>query len=46
MFGPNGIDLCRIIEEELGFLQQEQEGKKIDRPRLEINEMLPEEAVR
>ncbi|XP_026743673.1 uncharacterized protein LOC113505253 [Trichoplusia ni] len=46
MFGPNGIDLCRIIEEELGFLQQEQEGKKIDRPRLEINEMLPEEAAK
>ncbi|CAH1640461.1 unnamed protein product [Spodoptera littoralis] len=44
MFGPNGIDLCRIIEEELKFLDREAEGDVVERPKLEIHEMLPEEA--
>lgn len=45
MFGPNGIDLCRIIEEELKFMEKESQGIVLDRPKLEIHEMLPEEAV-
>ncbi|CAD0202964.1 unnamed protein product [Chrysodeixis includens] len=46
MFGPNAIDLCRIIEEELGYLKQEEEGIMVERPRLEIDQMLPEEATK
>ncbi|KAJ8718122.1 hypothetical protein PYW07_006052 [Mythimna separata] len=46
MFGPNGLDLCRIIEEELNKSAAEEEGMKVDRMRLEISDMLPEEALR
>ncbi|KAF9820467.1 hypothetical protein SFRURICE_009886 [Spodoptera frugiperda] len=46
MFGPNGIDLCRIIEEELKFMEKESQGIVLDRPKLEIHEMLPEEAAK
>uniref|UniRef100_A0A2A4K459 DUF4746 domain-containing protein n=1 Tax=Heliothis virescens TaxID=7102 RepID=A0A2A4K459_HELVI len=46
MFGPNGIDLCRIIEEELKILDKEAEGITVERPRLEVHEMLPEEAAK
>ncbi|XP_059059590.1 uncharacterized protein LOC131852870 [Achroia grisella] len=43
MFGANGIELCRIIEEELGLMHRETETG-IERPKLNIDEMLPEEA--
>ncbi|XP_049700746.1 uncharacterized protein LOC110380930 isoform X1 [Helicoverpa armigera] len=46
MFGPNGIDLCRIIEEELKIMDREAEGIIVERPRLEVHEMLPEEAAK
>ncbi|XP_053624369.1 uncharacterized protein LOC128683125 isoform X2 [Plodia interpunctella] len=43
MFGANGIELCRIIEEELGSVKREIDTG-IERPKLAINQMLPEEA--
>ncbi|KAM3959248.1 uncharacterized protein ACR2FA_006674 [Aphomia sociella] len=43
MFGANGIELCRIIEEELGLMQKEIDTG-VERPKLEIQDMLPEEA--
>ncbi|KAH9641509.1 hypothetical protein HF086_017845 [Spodoptera exigua] len=46
MYGPNGIDLCRIIEEELMVLEKEAQGIVLERPTYEINEMLPEEAAK
>lgn len=44
MFGANGIELCRIIEEELGFMDKEI-TTGIERPKQDIQEPLPEEAV-
>ncbi|KAJ8717478.1 hypothetical protein PYW08_005877 [Mythimna loreyi] len=46
MFGPNGIDLCRIMEEELKKCADEAAGVHVERMRLEISDMLPEEALR
>ncbi|XP_052755972.1 uncharacterized protein LOC113521793 [Galleria mellonella] len=43
MFGANGIELCRIIEEELGLMQRETETG-IERAKFDIHHMLPEEA--
>ncbi|KAL4702807.1 hypothetical protein ACJJTC_010648 [Scirpophaga incertulas] len=45
MFGTNGIELCRIIEEELVLMQREFDTG-VERPKQEINEVLPEEAAR
>ncbi|CAH2098683.1 unnamed protein product [Euphydryas editha] len=45
MFGANGLELCRIIEEEMGQLQREIDTG-IERPKQEINELLPEEAAK
>ncbi|XP_060809856.1 golgin subfamily A member 6-like protein 6 isoform X2 [Amyelois transitella] len=45
MFGANGIELCRIIEEELGYVKKETETG-VERPKRDIQEMLPEEAVK
>ncbi|CAH0682456.1 unnamed protein product [Chilo suppressalis] len=45
MFGANGIELCRIIEEELHLMQKEKDTG-IARPKREIAEMLPEEAAK
>jgi hypothetical protein len=44
MFGANGIELCRLIEEELNFMHMEVETG-VERKKQEIFEMLPEEAV-
>lgn len=44
MFGANGLELCRIIEEEMVQMQREIDTG-IERPKQEINELLPEEAV-
>lgn len=44
MFGANGIELCRIIEEELQLYERELRTGE-ERLKLEIDEMLPEEAV-
>ncbi|XP_045537555.1 thioredoxin domain-containing protein 3 homolog [Papilio machaon] len=43
MFGANGIELCRIIEEELAFMKKELETG-IERPKQPIEELLPEES--
>lgn len=44
MFGANGIDLCRIIEEEIGLMiREKQTGVK--RRKQDINQLLPEESV-
>ncbi|CAH2207517.1 jg25952, partial [Pararge aegeria aegeria] len=43
MFGANGLELCRIVEEELGLMQREIETG-VERPKQEISELLPEEA--
>ncbi|CAG9795502.1 unnamed protein product [Diatraea saccharalis] len=43
MFGANGIELCRLIEEEL-HLRQREIDTGIVRPKQEISHMLPEEA--
>ncbi|KAJ0173935.1 hypothetical protein K1T71_010081 [Dendrolimus kikuchii] len=43
MFGANSIELCRIIEDELSLMQREIDTG-IERPKIHINEMLPEEA--
>ncbi|XP_045781120.1 uncharacterized protein LOC123878099 [Maniola jurtina] len=45
MFGANGLELCRIIEEELGLMKEEAETG-VERPKQEISELLPEEAAR
>ncbi|XP_038211388.1 uncharacterized protein LOC119831890 [Zerene cesonia] len=45
MFGANGIELCRIIEEELGLMQREKDTG-VERHKQEIHEMLPEEAAK
>ncbi|XP_045502151.1 uncharacterized protein LOC123699273 [Colias croceus] len=45
MFGANGIELCRIMEEELGFMQREKDTG-VERHKQEIHEMLPEEAAK
>lgn len=45
MFGANGIELCRIIEEELAFMEQEL-VTGIERPKQPIEELLPVESVR
>ena len=45
MFGPNALDLCRMMTEELKKSASEAEGEPADRTRYEIDEMLPEEAV-
>ncbi|CAH0718438.1 unnamed protein product, partial [Brenthis ino] len=45
MFGANGLELCRIIEEEMGLMQKEIETG-IERPKQEIYELLPEEAAK
>ncbi|CAK1584877.1 unnamed protein product [Parnassius mnemosyne] len=45
MFGANGIELCRLIEEELGLLQAELETGLV-RAKQEIAEMLPEESAK
>lgn len=44
MFGANGLELCRIMEEELENVKIEAETG-IERPKQEIEELLPEEAV-
>ncbi|CAF4788006.1 unnamed protein product [Pieris macdunnoughi] len=45
MFGANGIELCRIIEEELSLMQKEATiGLK--RHKQDITELLPEEAAK
>ncbi|KAG6465006.1 calponin homology domain-containing protein DDB_G0272472 isoform X2 [Manduca sexta] len=43
MFGANGIELCRIIEEELAHMQKEI-ATGVERPKQEITHLLPEEA--
>ncbi|XP_049876877.1 uncharacterized protein LOC126374342 isoform X5 [Pectinophora gossypiella] len=43
MFGANGIELCRIVEEELGLMKTEQD-LGIEVPKYNIGEMLPMEA--
>ncbi|XP_068620527.1 uncharacterized protein [Battus philenor] len=43
MFGANGIELCRVIEEELQLTQREIDTG-VERHKLEIDELLPEEA--
>lgn len=45
MFGANGLELCRVIEEEIAALKEEIATGK-ERPKHEISELLPEEAVR
>ncbi|KOB72654.1 Uncharacterized protein OBRU01_11964 [Operophtera brumata] len=45
MFGANGIELCRIIEEELGLMQKEIDTG-VTRPKQDISQMLPEEEVK
>ena len=44
MFGANGLELCKIIQEEMGLMEKEIETG-IERPKQEIDELLPEEAV-
>lgn len=44
MFGANGIELCRLMEEELAGMQREVDTG-MARPKQPINAMLPEEAV-
>ncbi|KAL0869567.1 hypothetical protein ABMA27_005833 [Loxostege sticticalis] len=43
MFGANGIELCRLMEEELAGMQREVDTG-MARPKQPINAMLPEEA--
>ncbi|XP_061720791.1 uncharacterized protein LOC133527688 [Cydia pomonella] len=45
LFGANGIELCRIIEEELALTQKEIDTGAA-RPKHEISEQLPEETAR
>nr|XP_037873690.1 titin isoform X2 [Bombyx mori] len=45
MFGANGIELCRIIEEEMGLMQREIDTG-IVRKKQEITELLPEESAK
>ncbi|XP_047541246.1 uncharacterized protein LOC125074066 [Vanessa atalanta] len=45
MFGANGVELCRIIEEEIGHMQREIDTG-VERPKQEISELLPEEAAK
>ncbi|KAI8419779.1 hypothetical protein MSG28_008439 [Choristoneura fumiferana] len=45
MFGANGIDLCRIIEEEIGLLLREKQTG-VKRRKQDISEMLPEESAK
>ncbi|XP_041985112.1 uncharacterized protein LOC121737492 [Aricia agestis] len=45
MFGANGIEFCRILEEELELTQQEVHSGT-ERPRWNIHEPLPEETAR
>ncbi|XP_050357836.1 uncharacterized protein LOC126778391 [Nymphalis io] len=45
MFGANGVELCRIIEEEIGHMQRELDTGVV-RPKREIHELLPEEAAK
>nr|XP_032524552.1 WD repeat-containing protein 87-like isoform X2 [Danaus plexippus plexippus] len=45
MFGANGLELCRIMEEELENVKIEAETG-IERPKQEIEELLPEEAAK
>ncbi|XP_063386231.1 uncharacterized protein LOC134672263, partial [Cydia fagiglandana] len=45
LFGANGIELCRLIEEELALTQKELDTGE-ERPKQEITDQLPEEAAR
>ncbi|VVC95828.1 unnamed protein product [Leptidea sinapis] len=45
MFGSNGIELNRIMEEELAFMKKELDTG-VERPKRAIQELLPEEAAR
>ncbi|CAH2042693.1 unnamed protein product, partial [Iphiclides podalirius] len=45
MFGANGIELCRIIEDEMRLMRQELETG-VERPKQEIGELLPEESAK
>ncbi|CAK1553088.1 unnamed protein product [Leptosia nina] len=45
MFGANGIELCRIIDEELGLMQREI-ATGVERRKQDIQELLPEEAAK
>ncbi|XP_063626489.1 uncharacterized protein LOC134798084 [Cydia splendana] len=45
LYGANGIELCRLIEEELALTQKELNTGE-ERPKQEITDQLPEEAAR
>ncbi|XP_063366975.1 uncharacterized protein LOC134655437 [Cydia amplana] len=45
LFGANGIELCRLIEEELALTQKEIDTGA-ERPKQEITDQLPEEIMR